>query len=328
MRSLQRVLPDATIRAYADDLAVVLQNGQSAFPLLITIFEEYALIAGLQLNMPKTVLIPLRPVDLTAFSEEFRDHHPAWRNIKVEFKAKYLGFYLGPERGHTTYDKPLAKYRQRAKDWGAAGGGLALSTLAYAVYILPVILFVAQLDGLPPGWPSAEKAALRPASWFSVDAVRGLRCLGFPKGFADLSILHKAIKFRVATAESASQGGLNVIHRARALTEQWTQCTFLARKAMWNTWFQAAYLFQLRGAVHHCASKGVAKRNLEDELAGHTPRPHTPEMRRSIRRRWQKPVWNRLCPDYLPTVHLFMERRLGRWPLGIFPRVRAEPCGT
>ena len=76
--------------------------------------------------MPKTVLIPLRPVGLTTFSEEFRDLHPAWRNIKVEFKAKYLGFYLGPERGHTTYDKPLAKYRQRAKDWGAAGAGLAL----------------------------------------------------------------------------------------------------------------------------------------------------------------------------------------------------------
>ena len=201
-------------------------------------------------------------------------------------------------------------------------------TLAYAVYIVPVILFVAQLDGLPPNWATVEKAALRnllpgPASWFTVDAARGLRCLGLPKGFADLSILHRAIQSRVATMEGASQGGLNVIHRARALTEQWTQCTFLARKATWNTWFQAAYLFQLRDAIHHCASKGITKRVLEDELAGHIPRPHTPEMRQSIRRRWQKTVWKRLCPDYLPTVHLFMEKRLGRWPLGIFPRIRA-----
>ena len=321
LRRLHWLLPDATIRAYADDLAVVLRTGQSAFPLLITIFEEYALIAGLQLNMPKTVLVPLRPVDLAAFGEDFKNLHPAWRNIHIEFKAKYLGFYLGPERGHTTYDKPLAKYRQRAKDWGAAAGGLALSTLAYAVYILPVILFVAQLDRLPPNWASVEQAAVRnllpgPASWFTVDAARGLQCLGLPEGFADLSILHKAIQFRVATMEGASQGGLNVIHRARSLPQDWTQCNFLARKATWSTWFQAAYLFQLRDAIHHCASQGITKRILEDELAGHIPRPYAPEMRQSIRCRWQKTVWKIFRPGYLPTDYLPHWNLLSLWQVG------------
>ena len=176
LRRLHRLLPDATIRAYADDLAVVLRTGQSAFPLLITMFEEYALVAGQHFNMPKTVLVPLRPVDLAAFREDFRNLRPAWGNIKVGFKAYIPWVYFGPEQGHTTYDKPLAKYRQRAKDFGAAGGGLALSTLAYAVCIrIPGHIVCGTTGRVAPQLGAALRNLLPgPASWFTVDAARGL----------------------------------------------------------------------------------------------------------------------------------------------------------
>ena len=47
LRRIHRLLPDATIRAYADDLAIVLRSGFSDLMILIHIFNENALGSGL-----------------------------------------------------------------------------------------------------------------------------------------------------------------------------------------------------------------------------------------------------------------------------------------
>ena len=283
LRRLQRVLPDATIRAYADDLAVVLLAGQSAFPLLVTIFEEYALICWTTTQHAQDSVGSPAPRGPGSHRRRTQEPHPACLEEHIGRIQGQMPWVLlgprGPERGHTAYDEPLAKYRQRAKDWGAAGGGLALSTLTYAVYILRVILFVAQLDGLPTNWASVEQAALHnllpgPASWFTVDAARGLQCLGLPKGFVGLSNFHKAIQFRVATTEGASQGGLDVIHRARSLTERLTQCTrapsYRVRPPGTHGFRPPTYLFQLRDAIHHLRFAG----GHQADPGGRTRRSH------------------------------------------------------
>jgi len=51
--------------------------------------------------------------------------------------TKYLGFMLGPEKRLESYTKPLAKYKERATQWGRQGLGLHLSLRAYSIYILP-----------------------------------------------------------------------------------------------------------------------------------------------------------------------------------------------
>ena len=61
LRRIQRLLPDATVRAFADDIAIVLPDVEHAMPTLEGIFEDLADIAGLGLHLAKCVLIPLWP---------------------------------------------------------------------------------------------------------------------------------------------------------------------------------------------------------------------------------------------------------------------------
>ena len=63
LRRLDRLIPDAMTRAYADDTAMILQS-MSDLPHVAKIFDEYGTISGLELNLAKTILIPLFHVDL------------------------------------------------------------------------------------------------------------------------------------------------------------------------------------------------------------------------------------------------------------------------
>ena len=157
LRRIRRLLPDATIRAYADDLAIVLRSGFSNLMILVNIFNEYAMVSALQLNLPKTVYVPIDTIDIDIWKEQIAKHHPAWATIQVSRRAKYLGFVLGPDRGTHIFEQPINKFLQRAKDWSYTGCGLALTMLAYSVYTLPVMLFVTQLDSPPPSWEAVEK---------------------------------------------------------------------------------------------------------------------------------------------------------------------------
>ena len=56
---IQRLLPDATVRAYADDLALVAARALSRLPLLHQLFDDCGRISGLRLNFKKTVIVPL-----------------------------------------------------------------------------------------------------------------------------------------------------------------------------------------------------------------------------------------------------------------------------
>ena len=51
----------AVIRAYADDTAVLVQNLWEDTPTLARIFSDFGNMSNLQLNLNKTVVIPLFP---------------------------------------------------------------------------------------------------------------------------------------------------------------------------------------------------------------------------------------------------------------------------
>ena len=57
LRKLQQELPNSTIRAFADDTAMVIDD-MRLLPRIIAIFEEYAGFPNLGLNLNKTMVIP------------------------------------------------------------------------------------------------------------------------------------------------------------------------------------------------------------------------------------------------------------------------------
>ena len=324
LRRIHRILLDATIRAYADDLAIVLRSGFSGLRILIDIFNEYALVSGLQLNLPKTVYVPWDTTDPAIWKEQIAKHHPVWATMQVAHKAKYLGFFVGPDRGTHTFYKPINNFLQRAKDWSYTGCGLVLTLVAYSVYILPVMLFVTQLDSPPSSWEAVEKTAIRrllpgPGNWCDVEALRALPCFGFPKGFADLNMLTNAIQYRVAANEATADGGLQVVERAFNLRCLVSAPSHPLRKATWDMWFKSSFLVQLARSTEYCRSRGLHPPVLENQLSNKAARPYEQQVAKTIKARWQKTVWKAICPDHTPDLRIFLRKRLDRWDIFVLP---------
>ena len=114
---------------------MVIRSGLASLPALHGIFSEFYLISGLSLNIPKTVVVPLFPTDLLEFRSLLARAEPEWRGIQVATAAKYLGIFVGPGKGRQSWEGPLAKYFQRASQWGALGLGLSMTLRAYAIYV-------------------------------------------------------------------------------------------------------------------------------------------------------------------------------------------------
>ena len=70
LRRLSRSFPDATLRAWADDLAMVLPGAMAKLSALHQFFDEFFRLSGLRLNVPKTVVVPLDPFDELSFRQE------------------------------------------------------------------------------------------------------------------------------------------------------------------------------------------------------------------------------------------------------------------
>ena len=59
LRTLQRLHPNSLTRAFADDTAMVIANFMGEGFGIMKLFQEFGALSGLELNLPKTSLIPL-----------------------------------------------------------------------------------------------------------------------------------------------------------------------------------------------------------------------------------------------------------------------------
>ena len=145
LRRIKRLLPGAEVFAFADDIALVVPDVESALQILSGIFDDLEKVAGLALNRSKCILIPLWPADVKHISQELITSLPRWADLKVSYSGMYLGAEIGPEGSKDFWSKATRKYIDRARTWGQAGLGLFYSSMAYAVYVLPVMSFLTQL---------------------------------------------------------------------------------------------------------------------------------------------------------------------------------------
>ncbi len=124
LRRIRRQLPMLTTRNFADDVATVTPDMDTAAPLLQDIFGEFGSISGLRLNLPQTYLLPLWRTDLTELRRQLDDAQLGWGGIRIAWHARYLGFELGPARAHVAFENPSPS------SWTGPSGG-ALLAAAY-----------------------------------------------------------------------------------------------------------------------------------------------------------------------------------------------------
>ena len=99
VRRLRSACPESSVRAYADDLAVVTRKWRAMLTAARPVFDDFAAASGLFLNLGKTVFIPLGDDNVDTFRRDLGVVCPGWGGALVQMQAEYLGFTLGPEAG-------------------------------------------------------------------------------------------------------------------------------------------------------------------------------------------------------------------------------------
>ena len=129
---------------------------------------------------------------------------PDWASLKISDKGTYLGFAIGPGRGSSSWDKPLAKYVSRVKRWSCLGGGMQYATLAYNVFALSTLLYIAQLEQVPDYVLLRERESVLkmfpgPGTWVIPEDLWFLKeSFGLAKSAQPLALCCRAAQFRVA----------------------------------------------------------------------------------------------------------------------------------
>ena len=200
---------DEVVSAFADDIAVVLENLWVSAPALQTLFKEFQEISALTLNVKKTVMIPLWPFQSAgSVSRLLRELCPSWRDLEVASRGRYLGFVIGPNAEADGWIKPLAKFEQRVILWADLRLGMAINIVAFNVFIAPVLEYVAQLLILDDRAHSAMLYAMRklasgPGTWIELRDLENLAAYGFPANFRSIDLTAKASKYRIAVTIAA-----------------------------------------------------------------------------------------------------------------------------
>jgi hypothetical protein len=189
LRKIMQTLPNNVIRAFADDIALLSRNIVEESEVIKNIFMGFAEVSGLELNLGKTVVMPLwelkgeaamnelgKAVKANDIKEDFLVKigkvNGFWDNMQFGRTGKYLGFVMGPDKQELSWEKAALKFMERAKVWARIGEGLQFSMLAYNVFCFSVFGYVAQLEVPSEEVLMKEKVALRmmtpgPGSWIT-----------------------------------------------------------------------------------------------------------------------------------------------------------------
>ena len=161
---------------------------------------------------------------------------PDWGGVGISGSAKYLGFYVGPDKGSVSWNEPLLKYGAKAKIWGGMGLGMFLTMQAYQVYICSVLQFIAQLEPLPEEFQCKDRGAIQslfpgPTAWMVPQCLKDGIFSHLPTQLVDMQAVAQAAKVRVCRFENLQHGGLHVEARARRLLSNFDNACSLGHVA-------------------------------------------------------------------------------------------------
>ena len=139
------------VRAFADDTAITIKDVRQLGPILV-LFQEYAQISNLELDIKKTVIIPLFGTNITEAKQYILAVLPECAHMVFDYASIYLGIMLGPESELRSWEKPILKFLDRVLDWGRMKKGTFLGLRAYSTYCFSVLQFYAQFIRGPQTW--------------------------------------------------------------------------------------------------------------------------------------------------------------------------------
>ena len=195
--------------------------------------------------------------------------------MQVSFSGLYLGVEVGPESLDNFWIKATKKFLDRARTWGGAGLGLQLSTLAYGVYVFPILSYLAQFLAPDEQALRAEEKALRlmapgPFDWCEKRDFQFLKeHLGQARSFPDLQCMGLSARCRMLVFENISRGGLHLGSR-RASLERFMadsdQC--LKRQRRWAAWLRMGIVQSMANCRTELGLRNLSIESLKLKAAG------------------------------------------------------------
>ena len=239
--------------------------------------------------------------------------------------GRYLGFAVGPERSTHSWDKPLAKYAKLLTSWCWRDLGLHGAAVIYNVFVLPVLLFVAQLEAPPPAALAAEDWGLRrvaagPFRWILPSDLWRLRSgYGMCFRMRSLQWVATASHARVCWSEASATGGLQISRRAASLERVFAATDYVARRARWSAWLYQAPALALQRTYAALMEQRLDPRRAELALSGGAPRPWAQQLSAQIRGGIQRWISSSLEIPPSGFVEERFRHKLQRWRLPGFP---------
>jgi len=203
--------------AFADDIAAVFKNLWKVLPEVAALFDEFALVSNISLNIAKCVAMPLDPFfDLQCFKDWFFDLAPQWKDFAVKLHAEYLGFQLGPEGTEKMWENCCRKAIDTTNRWRNVKAGFFFNVIASNIYILPLFSYIGQLACTDD---HVDKALLHlkstlfagPGSWLPDLFLTHLRVFGLHAELRDIKTTIRASKVRLALTSELAGDALETL---------------------------------------------------------------------------------------------------------------------
>ena len=331
LRILEKRLRGSTIKAFADDIGGVFQDWEADSPILESIFTDFAKMSGLELNVNKTVCIPLWDAPIEVIRGEIKNRDSIWKEVSVESQGTYLGFSVGPGSPGVSWEKPIHKFSKRCKLWGNLGLGTYFSTMAYNTFAASTLGFVAQLTiptntVLRAEQKGINRLLLGPGNWRKESDPFYLKeSFGQPISFKSTAFAARAAKFRVKNTHDRQRrrGGrstdlISIQEMSKRLTNLIEDHRFLNRVDDWSEWYSSSYVTILqRNATSLEEEFGITEGGIGRDIVGHPP-PWSEEERAKVRRNYQKKVYQSILIASQPCPVDRIRDNITRW---------SEDCG-
>jgi len=324
LRRLEQMIQSGIIRAFADDIGMVVEDFFRDGRIAQTVFSEFASMSGLELNLPKTVAIPLWPKGVQEIQQSMSQGQFFWDQIQIASSGKYLGFSSGPGKGFSSWDAPICKYLGRTRRWQEIGEGTQFATLAYNTFALTTLSFVSQLESPPPAAISAEQQGLRnmlpgPGNWFvPEDAFYFKDGYGQARSFKSLEIASSAAKLRIIHMHNVARSK-GLIPCRQSISQMSTQLNGflnrpieLDRVTEWSAWYAGAHVHRLAENERVLQARNITLPRCLQEIAGGPP-PWDPKQKQKQRMELQKHVSGLLASSKAPYFPDRIRHKLYRW---------------
>ncbi|CAK0838271.1 unnamed protein product [Prorocentrum cordatum] len=330
--SLLRILgyrsPTSTTRAFADDTAMLVRSWRTEHRQISNTFRTFEAVSNLALILSKTLVIPLWEADIEQLQESTRSDQAAIQ-IKWGTTGKYLGYYVGPGKQYNSWDKPLDKYTSRLGDWRWSELGLNMALVAYNAYVLPTILFIAQLEAPPQEVIDRERVAVRrvapgPGFWRSSADLRHGLDIGLAAHLRPLEISCRASMLRMHAWESRQDGGIDWKGMAAELVAARGRADRVMRVARFFAWLDRHIPTTVLAESDRQARSGAHIHAARPALGGVAMGPLTEQKDRQFRKGAQRWFTGRLLARDGYCVERRLWARLARWSLPELPGRAAQ----